>query len=60
MLLDELLNQRKIKKEDEEDSGEIPLIANANKTSINTWLFSIYQNYKVPGVIYGEIILMMG
>jgi hypothetical protein len=51
---DETSKSKKKKKEDEEDSGEIPLIANANKTSINTWLFSIYQNYKVPGVIYGD------
>jgi|TARA_B110000902_G_C14290715_1_gene580780 hypothetical protein len=42
------------KTKDDDDSGDIPLIANANKTSINTWLFSLYQNYKVPGRLWGD------
>ena len=51
---DETIKNKKESKEDEEKSDEIPLVANANKTSLNTWLFSIYQNYKVPGRIWGD------
>ena len=51
---DETQKNKKETKEDEEKSDDIPLIANANKTSLNTWLFSIYQNYKVPGKLWGD------
>ncbi len=51
---DETIKNKKKSEEDDEKSDDIPLIANANKTSLNTWLFSIYQNYKVPGRIYGD------
>ena len=51
---DETAKQKDKKKKDDDNDGQIPLIANANKTSINTWLFSIYQNYKVPGKLWGD------
>ena len=41
-------------KKDDEKSDEIPLVANATKTSLNTWLFSIYQLYKTPGRLWGD------
>ena len=51
---DESKNNKNESKKDDEKSDEIPLIANATKTSINTWLFSIYQLYKTPGYLWGD------
>tara|TARA_R110000782_G_scaffold218445_1_gene305849 strand:- start:1228 stop:4308 length:3081 start_codon:yes stop_codon:yes gene_type:complete len=54
-VMDEETKKNKGKREkDDDDDGQIPLVANANKTSINTWLFSLYQNYKTPGRLWGD------